>query len=64
MSTSARRRLMRDFKVCSLEIALLYGVLFFFPLRCCQYELIGPLTLLHITSVCKLILQRGSLHLL
>lgn len=39
MSTSARRRLMRDFKVCSLETALLYGVLSFFPLGCCQYEL-------------------------
>lgn len=64
MSTSARRRLMRDFKVCILETAWFYGVLSFSLWAVASINLTGPLTLLNITSVCKLILQRASLHLL
>lgn len=69
MSTSARRRLMRDFKVCALEMPifeLFISFLFFDLVNGAVFPVgkFGQLTLLDTTSVCKLILRPVFLRLL
>lgn len=73
MSTSARRRLMRDFKVCALEMLMfelfVSFLFFFFGVDLVNDAVFsvgkcGQLTLLDTTSVCKPILRPVFLRLL